>query len=119
LKIMLFIPIRTLCLLNPNGEIGSEYPTMSMMVIGISLPILRLRWCCLLYDVLTAGWLLFMGQNTWNTIPVSEHKSTLNNQTLNSRTMNRTKKNTESNKRKQNELQLNNKLTITKQTLNH
>ncbi len=61
MKIMLFIPFRTLCLLIPNGEIGSEYPTISMMVIGISLPILRLRWCCLLYDVLTAGWLLFMG----------------------------------------------------------
>jgi hypothetical protein len=38
---------------------------------------------------LTAGWLLFGGledQNTWNTIPVSEQKNTLNNQTLNYRT---------------------------------
>jgi hypothetical protein len=38
-------------LLNPYREIGSRYPSMSMIVIGLSLPILRQRWCCLLFDV--------------------------------------------------------------------
>ncbi len=42
-------------LLNPNREIGSGYPSMSLIVIGLSLPILRHRWCCLLNDVY---WLL-------------------------------------------------------------
>jgi hypothetical protein len=39
-------------------------------------------------------------QITWNTIPVSEQKNTLNNQILNNRTTNRTKESTESNKKK-------------------
>ncbi len=30
-------------LLNPYGEIGSGYFSMSMIVIGLSLPILRLK----------------------------------------------------------------------------
>jgi hypothetical protein len=38
-------------LLNPYGEIGSEYPSMSMIVISLLLPILRQRWRCLPYDV--------------------------------------------------------------------
>jgi hypothetical protein len=29
------------CLLNPYGEIGSGYPSMSMIAVGLSLPILR------------------------------------------------------------------------------
>jgi hypothetical protein len=38
-------------LLNLYGEIGSGYSSMSMMEIGLLLPILRQRWHCLLYDV--------------------------------------------------------------------
>jgi hypothetical protein len=38
-------------LLNQYGEIGCGYLDMSMMVIGLSLPLLRQRWRCLLYDV--------------------------------------------------------------------
>ncbi len=39
----------------PYGDIGSGNPSKSMTVIGLSLPILRQRWCCLMYDVY---WLL-------------------------------------------------------------
>jgi hypothetical protein len=56
---------------------------MSMMVIGLSLLILRQRWCCLLYDVYWLPDGCCLGDwNTWNTIPVSEQENTLNNQTL-------------------------------------
>jgi hypothetical protein len=49
-------------LLNLSGEIGSGYPSMSMIVIDFLLPILKQRWRCLLYDVfLTACWLLYNG----------------------------------------------------------
>jgi hypothetical protein len=75
---------------------------MSMMVIGLSLPILRQRWRCLLYDVYWLyGYCIWSrDRNTWNTIPVSEQKNTLNNLTLN-RTKHWIKQSTESNKRKQ------------------
>ncbi len=39
-------------------------------------------------------------QITWNTIPVSKQKNTLNNLTLNNRTINRARGITESNKKK-------------------
>jgi hypothetical protein len=38
-------------LLNLYGEIGYGYSSMSMMEIGLLLPILRQRWHCLLHDV--------------------------------------------------------------------
>jgi hypothetical protein len=43
--------ILSCCLLSPYGEIGSGYTSMSMIVIFLSLPILRQRWRCLVYDV--------------------------------------------------------------------
>jgi hypothetical protein len=45
----------SLPLLNPYGEIGSGYPTNVYDGNPLSLPILRQRWCCLVYDVY---WLL-------------------------------------------------------------
>ncbi len=75
-------------LLNPYGEIGFVYPTMSMMVIGSCfLYYVRQRWCCL-PDGCYVG-----DQNNWNTISVSGKKNTLTNPTLNNQT-------SESNKRK-------------------
>jgi hypothetical protein len=71
--------------LNPYGEIGSGNPSMSMMVIGLSLPLLRQRWPCLLYYVywLPDGCCIWSrDQNTWKTIPESEQKNALNNRTL-------------------------------------
>jgi hypothetical protein len=49
-------------LLNPYGEIGSTYPSMSMIIIGLLLRILRQKmamsavWC-----LLTAWWMLYNG----------------------------------------------------------
>ncbi len=57
--------------------IGSGNFSLSMMVIGLLLPILR-QWC-LMYDVywLPDGCCIWgRHQNTWNTIPVSEQKTT-------------------------------------------
>jgi hypothetical protein len=80
---------------------------MSMMVIGLLFPILRQRWRCQMYDIywLPDGCCL-VDRNTWNTIPVSEQKNTLNNWIIEQRT--------ESNKRKQNEQKSNNKLALNK-----
>ncbi len=62
-------------LLNPYGEIGSGYPSMSMIVISLLLPILRQSWRCLLYDVysLLVGCYI-SGSKYLVYIPVSEQK---------------------------------------------
>ncbi len=51
-------------LLNSDGEIGSEYPSMSMIAIGLLLHTLRQRWRCLLYDVywLPVGYCMWVAQ---------------------------------------------------------
>jgi hypothetical protein len=72
---------------NPYGEIGSGYPSMSMIVIGLSLPILRQRWSWLVYDVY---WLLngccnvgskYLEYNSSIRTENTPHNRTLNNGT--------------------------------------
>ncbi len=46
---------------NPFGDIGSVYPTISIMVIGPWVPILRKRWCGLIYVYCLPRWLLICG----------------------------------------------------------
>ncbi len=79
---------------NSYGEISSEYPSMSIIVIGLSLPILIQRWRCLLYDVY---WLpdgcCTVGSKYLEYNSSIRAENTLNNRTLDSWTKapNRTK----------------------------
>ncbi len=76
-----------ICLIHME-KLAPDIPLcLLMMLLGLSLPILRQRWRCLLCDVywLPNGCCLCdcRKRNTWNTIPVSEQKNTLINRTLN------------------------------------
>ncbi len=73
-------------LLDLYGEIDSGYPSMSVIVIGLSLPILRKRWRCLLYYVYWLPVGCCMGATGSKYL---EYNSTIRTEnTLNSRTLN-------------------------------
>jgi hypothetical protein len=69
---------------------GSRYPSMSLMVIGLSLPILKQRWRCLMFDVygLLDDCCLRDSKYLEYKSSIRTEKNTLNNQTLNNRTLN-------------------------------
>ncbi len=82
------LKVRVLPSANSIGDIGSGYPANLYDGTGLSFPILCQTkdgavWCMMFIDLLDGCfWWVEWDRNSWNTIPVSEQKITLNNQVI-------------------------------------